>query len=416
MASLVKLYALFLAVAALVLGNGLNGTVLGVRAVGEGMDSLTIGAIMSAYFLGFAAGSYFVPRLIETVGHIRTFAALASIASALAIAYAILVIPEVWFAIRLVYGACYAGLVIVVESWLNAATEPARRGRILAVYNIILVGAWVVSQPLLTLAPADDFVLFAITSICLSLALVPVTLSRAGGPGVVAAQRMPLSQLFHLSPLGLLGALGVGMVMSAFWGMGPVFAQRLGFDDSGTALFMAVTMAGALLFNWPLGRLSDEVDRRAVIVGTALVAALAACVIAFVGDRPGWTLLISSFVFGGMAIPIYSLCVAHVNDRLDEGQLIGAATQLVLIYGLGAAIGPFLASAVMAVVGPSGLFYFSAAGLGALAVVGAARISIRDRVARQDKQGFIVVPRTTHAALQMHRHRGNGGPDKRAKA
>mgnify|MGYP006295987367 CR=1 FL=1 len=180
---IVKLSALFVTVTMLVIGNGLSGTLVGVRAESEGMSSVTIGLMMSAYFLGFAAGSYYAPRLIESVGHIRAFAALASICSALAIAYPLVIAPIAWFLFRLLFGACYAGLVVVIESWLNASAEPAQRGRMLAIYNVILVLGYVASQPLLTLASTESFVLFAVTSIFLSLALVPITLTRAGIPG-----------------------------------------------------------------------------------------------------------------------------------------------------------------------------------------------------------------------------------------
>lgn len=197
---LVQIWALLAGTAFLVLGNGLQGTLIGVRAGIEGMDEVTIGVVMSAYFVGFVAGSMYVPKLVHGVGHIRTFAALASIDSAVALAFAIFVSPAAWIALRAVHGACYAGLIIVVESWLNAAAERHDRGRLLAVYSIVLYAAWAGGQPLIDVAPATGFLLFCLVSICMSLALVPITLTRADVPGVVDATRFNLKRLWSVSP------------------------------------------------------------------------------------------------------------------------------------------------------------------------------------------------------------------------
>lgn len=413
---IVKLSALFVAVTMLVIGNGLSGTLVGVRAESEGMSSVTIGLMMSAYFLGFAAGSYYASRLIESVGHIRAFAALASICSALAIAYPLFIAPVAWFLFRLLFGACYAGLVVVIESWLNASAEPAQRGRMLAIYNVILVLGYVASQPLLTLASTESFVLFAVTSIFLSLALVPITLTRAGIPGKTAADRVSMKRLFQLSPLGFAGAFAVGMAMSAFWGMGPVFAARVGFEDEGIALFMAITMSGALALTWPLGRLSDMIDRRFVIIAASAIAALAALAIAALPERPSAALMGAGFAFVGLAIPIYSISIAHVNDRIAEGEVVAVASRLVLIYGAGAALGPLLASFSMRLLGAHGLFVYISATLGLLSLFGVIRLGFRGEGVLWPKRGFIIIPRTTHVSLQLHRDRRGQGPGRPAGA
>ncbi|MFW6258551.1 MAG: MFS transporter [Halochromatium sp.] len=413
---LIKLSALFIAVAMLVIGNGLSGTLVSVRAVGEGMSSVTIGWIMSAYFFGFAVGSSYASRLIEAVGHIRAFAALASICSALAIAYPLIIAPAVWFLFRLLFGVCYAGLVVVIESWLNASAERDQRGRILGLYNFILVLGYVASQSLLTLAPTESFMLFAATSILLSLALVPITLTRAGVPGKVAADRVSMKRLLDLSPLGFAGAFVVGTAMSAFWGMGPVFATRVGFEDEGIALFMAITMSGALAFTWPLGRLSDKIDRRLVIIFAGLIAALAALTIVVLEERTSAALLGAGFVFGGFAIPIYSISIAHVNDRIAEGEVVAVASRLVLIYGAGAALGPLLASASMRLLGTQGLFVYISATFGMLVLFGLVRLGFRGEGVLWPKRGFIIVPRTTHVSLQLHRDRRGQGPGRSAPA
>ena len=214
-----QLRALPAGVALLLAGNGLQATLVGVRAGLEGMSDGTIGLIMSAYFAGFAAGSVLTPRLIETVGHIRAYAALASIASAISLLFVIFVSPPVWIALRALHGASYAGLVIVVETWLNGATARHQRGRILAIYMVVFYAGWAASQPMLLLATPGGFILFCVVSVCLSLALVPVTLSRAGVPGVVSASRPTLAQLYRVSPFAVIGSALTGAAASAFIGM-----------------------------------------------------------------------------------------------------------------------------------------------------------------------------------------------------
>lgn len=402
--SLAQTSALLLSVGILVLGNGLQGTLIGVRAGLEGMAQESIGIVMSAYFVGFAIGSVLSPQLIARVGHIRTFAALASIASAVALAYLIVIAPPAWAALRMLHGACYAGLIVVAESWLNAMTPRSHRGRVLALYNIVLVAAWVASQPLLNLASPSGFLLFFVVSICLSLAPVPITLCRAGVPGVVAASRSSLRRLYEISPIGVVGAFMVGIWTSAFWGMGPTFAQSIGLGNAGISAFMAVTMAGALVVQWPLGWLSDRLDRRLVIVGTCLLGGGVALVLAWMVDRGLPVLLGLSFAFGGFSITVYSICVAHVNDNIEQEELVAAASGLILVYGVGSISGPFAASLLMERLGPPGLFLFAGCAQTAYVIFGAFRMARRPAVAAQRKEAFVTVPGTTHAALPLHRH------------
>ena len=413
--SLLSLSALLLGVAVLVLGNGLQGTLLGVRAGTEGMAADTIGLIMSAYFVGYAVGSFLAPPLVERVGHIRTFAALASIASAIALAHAMFVDPAAWTLLRVAHGACYAGLIMVVESWINASTDQRYRGRVLATYSVVLYAAWALSQPLLNLAPPTGFVLFCIVSICLSLALVPIALMRAGGPGVIAASRRGLGRLYEISPVGVAGALVVGLVTGALWGMGPTFAQRIGLSDAGISAFMGLTMLGALALQWPLGWLSDYVGRRPVMLGACLAAGTASLALVWGVERPSSPLLYAlSFLFGGFSITMYSLAIAHVNDHIEADELIAAASGLVLVYGVGAALGPFSASLAMGCLGPSGLFLFTATILFGFVGFDIYRMLRRGPVPRAVRETFVGVPSTTHASLPLHKHGTGRAPGKRA--
>lgn len=412
-----RLAALLLGVGIMVLGNGLAGTLIGVRAGLEGMREESIGILMSAYFLGYVLGCTLTPRLVAGVGHIRTYAALASLASAIALTYAIVVAPLAWTLLRVAHGACYAGMTVVVESWLNGATRRRARGRVLALYNLVLLGAWAASQSLLTLADASGFVLFCVVSICLSLALVPITLTRAGVPSVTRAARRGLGRLYEISPTGVAAALAVGMASSAFFGMGPTFAQTVGMTDIEIALFMGLTIAGALALQWPLGWLSDLIDRRLVILGCTLLS-LVGLSLAALGEpgEPLRPLLGIMFVVGGTLFPVYAIAVAHVNDQIEPNELVAAASGLVMVYGIGAAAGPFAASLVMARVGPSGLFLFQGAVLALFVAFALFRLSRRSGVAKSLKQVFVAAPRTTHAALQMHKHRTGPSPGPREPA
>jgi MFS family permease len=405
--------ALLVAVALLTLGNGLLSTVVGVRGGLEGMAQATIGVVMSAFFAGFVAGSIWAPGLVQTVGHIRTFAALASIASAASLGFVLLVEPVFWVVLRAVAGACYAGMVIVVESWLNASADRARRGRVLAAYGVIFYGAWAASQPLLNLAPASGFALFCLVSILLSLALVPITLTRAGVPGVVEADRARLARLFEISPLGLAGAFALGVAMSAYWGMAPSFGQAVGMSEATISLFLTTTLLGALAAQWPLGWLSDRTDRRRVIVAATVSAGLVAVGLALVVDH-AWAFIGLAVLLGGAAMPIYALCVAHVNDQIETREVVAASSALILVYGVGSAIGPFGASLVMDAVGPRGLFVFMAAALGAFALYAARRLVVSPPPPPEAKESWVSVPQTSHAVLPLHEHSPEATAGRRA--
>lgn len=395
--------SILVSVALLVIGNGLQQTLVGLRAGIEGYAEETVGVMMSAYFVGFVFASIQAPRVIQRVGHIRAFAAFASAASAFALCFAIFVSPPVWIALRVAQGACWAGLIIIVESWLNASAERSWRGRVLAIYSIVMYAAWAASQPMVGLAPTSGFVLFAVVSICLSLALVPITLSRAGGPGVVLATRLELKRLFAISPTALAGAFVLGATVAAFFGMAPVASQQAGFTDTQTGTILSAALIGALVLQWPLGWLSDKADRRLIILCSSLAGLLAALLLGLLLSSAAQIVaVVLSFVLGGTLLPLYSVCLAEVNDRIDEGELIAAASGFVLVYGVGSAAGPFAASVTMGWVGPSGLFYFIVAILGLLAAYGTLRIRLREKTVIADKQPYVATPSTSHAALPLH--------------
>lgn len=343
------------------LGNGLQGTLLGIRATIEGFDTSITGLIMSGYFIGLIFGCYAVPRMITNVGHVRVFGALASIASASILVHGLWVDPFVWWGMRLVTGFSYAGLYIVVESWLNDASDNSSRGKMLSIYMITSLGGMAGGQFLLNIAPPEKIELFILTSLLVSLAVVPLLISATRGPSFETSESVSILQLFKVSPLGVYGMFASGVSMGAFFGMGSVFTTNLGFSVKEVSLFMSAVIMGGFLSQYPLGWLSDRIGRRQVIMGTSAVGAVLCTYAALSGDL-GLTFFILAILIGGMIMPLYALCSAHVNDYLNPAQMVAASGTLVLVNAIGATIGSPLAATSMQSFGPSA-FYLTIASM-----------------------------------------------------
>ena len=372
--------ALLASVAALLLGNGLLGTLLIVRAGQEGFSSGAISAMMSFYFAGFTIGALMLPRIIVAVGHVRTFAGFAAIASMTALLHVALVEPIAWIPLRLITGFAYAGMILATESWLNAHAVPSTRGQLLSIFGVVSMGSWAIGQALLNVAPPADMTLFLIVSLLISAAVVPITLLPSHPPAQVTQERVAFSELVRASPLAAAGAFLAGLAIGGFWGMGPNFAQRIGLDVGGISAFMAAVLGGTLLLQWPLGWLSDRVPRNLVIAAAALASAAAAVGVAFAVEAPLPLLLAAGALFGGFGIPIYSLCLAVANDDLPAGRLLGTARGLLLLNGIGTAAGPLIGGAAMTIAGPGGLFLYAAALLAILAVLAIGSSQPRRRI------------------------------------
>lgn len=353
-------WALFLGVAFMMLGVGLQGTLLGLRATMEGFPTVVTGAIMSAYFVGFLGGSLYTPVLVSRVGHIRVFAALGSTASIAVLAHGVLVVPWVWMLMRLLSGFCMAGLYIVVESWLNDRVTNESRGKLMAIYMVISLGGLGLGQFLLNVADPGGVMLFLLASVLVSLAVVPIALTRGGAPAHEEAQSMGIVALWQVSPLGLVGVMAEGMAAAAFYGMGAVYARAQGMDAFGVSLLIAAVTFGGMLLQWPMGYASDRFDRRTVIALTSVVGGLAAAVAAITTDG---TQLLAAGLLGGMMMPLYSLSVAHTNDHLQPSQMVAASSSMILMSGAGAVAGPLAVSLCMQWAGPDGFFWFIAASM-----------------------------------------------------
>lgn len=390
MGTLATLAALLLGFGLLQLGNNLQGTLLAVRGGLEAFSPTQVGLIGSGFSIGLVMGSLTAGTLIQSVGHIRTFAALAALASASALLHVMLIHPVAWIGFRMVTGLCFAGLLMSVESWLNASATPAVRGQILGIYSMTGLIAAVGGQMLLPLADPGGFMLFACVSLIISIALVPVALSKSQAPAEMGAQtRANLLHLYRQSPFGLVAAFLCGISTGAFYALGPLYAQQAGFADQGIALFMACAILGAFATTWPLGFLSDRMDRRRLVIIVALTSALLlAAMMLFLpqGVAPGWVFFLV-FAFGGVVLPTYGIVVAHVNDSVHPTEFIAASGGLLIVQGSGMALGPLLGGAMMEAMGRNGLPWLVVLAQGLIAVWGAYRIS--RRATPEEKEQFV---------------------------
>jgi MFS family permease len=353
--------ALMLGVALLLVGNGLLGTLLPLRASIEAFSTLSIGVMGSTYFVGFVLGCVLGPRLVHRAGHIRTFTAVVAIASAMALVHLLVLEPVMWWVARAAVGFCFACIYLVVESWLNERATNSTRGVILSIYNMVNLLALTAGQFLLTLYDPSSFPLFVLVSMIFSLGAVPVALTRAPTPAPLSTVRLRPLRLYKLSPVGFGGCFAVGLVNAAFWTLAPLFAAAGGRDASAIAEFMGVTIVAGVLAQWPFGLLSDHMDRRYVLGVECGLAALAGVALA-TANYYAWPagLLVSAALFGAFSFPMYSLCVAHANDVMEREEFVEASSGLLLANGLGSVLAPILASLAMSRLGPSGLFLYTA--------------------------------------------------------
>ena len=335
-------WPLLLGMGVLMLGAGLQGTLLGLRATLEGFPTPITGVIMSCYYVGYLLGTFAAPRLVRNVGHIRVFAALAAVASAVILVQGSFVHPIPWGIMRLVSGVCFAGIYVVAESWLNDRASRSNRGTLLALYMLVLYIGLGSAQFLLVLASPSSPTSFMLVSVLISLAMVPIVVSAHQTPPTTVPLKVRYRDLYKNSPLGVVAVTVSGMVSSTIFSMGPVYARLSGLGTSGVATFMAVSILAAVLTQYPVGRLSDRIDRRTVIAIVCTIATLAASSIVVFRDMPHGLFLAVAALFSGFVLTLYSLAVSHVNDKLEPGQMVAASSALLSLNGTAAAIGPVM--------------------------------------------------------------------------
>ncbi len=369
-------WALQAGILLLMAGNGMQGTLLGVRGPYEDFSAFVMSWIIAAYFVGFLGGSRLAPVLIRRVGHVRVFAALGSLVSACLILFAAFPDPYAWFALRAVIGFCFSGVYVVAESWLNDSSTNETRGKVLSVYIIVQMAGIVGAQALVNLGDPQDYFLFVIASVLVSVSFAPILLSASPVPVFETASPMPLRKLVSVSPLGAVGAFCLGGLFSAMWGMGAVYGTQAGFDLGQISTFVATIYVGGLLCQYPLGWLSDRMDRRKLILIAASISAVASGASMFFSQQFALVLVVA-FVMGGISNPLYSLIIAYTNDKLEPQDMASGAGGLIFINGVGAVGGPVLVGWLLATAGAAGFFMFIALVSGFLALFALQRMFVQ---------------------------------------
>lgn len=375
----------------LMLGAGLQGTLLALRATLEGFPTTVTGMVMSCYYVGYLLGTIAAPRLLRQIGHIRVFAALAAVASVAALVQALFVNPFAWGAMRLTTGLCFAGIYVVAESWLNDRASRANRGRLLAVYMLVLYVGLGAAQFLLIVSNPSTPAPFMLVSALICLAMVPIVVSARQAPEPAVPRKVRYRDLYRNSPLGVVAVAVSGLISAIIFSMGPVYARLSGMGTTGVATFMGLSILAAVLTQYPIGRLSDRIDRRTVIAGVCTLATVLAGSIAVFSAMPRALFLTLSALFSGFVLTLYSLAISHVNDKLEPAQTVAASSALLRLNGAAAAIGPVLAGSLMAAFGPPAYFATLATLTGALTVYDLWRKSRRRPVPSAQKGPFINV-------------------------
>ena len=354
---LLQSWPLLLGVMLLMVGNGVQGSLLGIRGALEGFSTWELSIVMSAYFVGFLGGSRLAPEMIRRVGHVRVFSALGSMISAVLILYPLLLDVVSWSLMRVLIGFCFSGIYVTSESWLNNTATNETRGQTLSAYMIVQMLGIIASQGLLALGDPGGFGLFIIPSVLVSLAFMPMLLAKTPAPTFASITPMSFARIFRTSPLGCVGMLLTGGIYAAMFGMAAVWGAKSALSIGQIAAYGAALYVGGLVFQYPVGYLSDRIDRRALIlwmaVGGAVVMAVAGLI-----DLPFNLILVVALLLGGTINPLYSLLIAHTNDYLSKEEMPSASARLIFLNGFGAIFGPISTGWLMGVVGAHGYFLF----------------------------------------------------------
>ena len=383
-------WALLLGIVLIMLGNGMHFTLIGLRGGIEGFSAAELAVVTSGYFMGFLSGARLTPVLIRRVGHVRVFAALGSFMSAGLIAFTLLAEPWAWTILRILIGFCMSGIYVAAESWLNNAATNETRGKVLSAYMIAQTLGIIGAQWLLTLGDAATSALFIGASILVSISFAPILLSVTPAPAVEVARPMSLGQLFSSSPLGTVGIFLLGGVYATQSGMGAVYGTQIGLSAAQISLFIAMLFAGALVLQYPIGWLSDRVDRRKLIFGAATLGAIC-CAVGWLTGGALWPLMAAAFLAGGVTTPLYALFLAYTNDFLSLEEMPAASGGLVFTFGLGAILGPLIAGWSMQAMGPGAFWLVLAATFGAIALYALYRMTQRAVLPAEETESYLGV-------------------------
>jgi MFS family permease len=387
-----SIFSILLSTIVFLIGNGLIGVLIPVRASIAGFSHFTIGLIGSAYFAGFMAGCFTGPRLIARVGHSRTFAVAAGVAAATTLFQSMSLNPVTWIVTRAAFGVGAACLYVVIESWLNDRAEPQTRGRIFSYYMVVNYSGLIIGQALFMSNGASSFTLFNLTAIFYALCLIPLGLTRQPQPKPVEVPTLRPLWLFHVSPVGIGGCIAVGFANAATWTFAPIYAQSMGLHRGLLSLFMILFTLGGALVQVPLGRLSDRMDRRYIIAGIGVSAACAGVLVYLFGGHSHTVTLAMGALFGVVCLPLYGMSVALVNDRLPRSQFVEASATLLLINSIASILGPPIAASVTEHFGIASLFLYTASVHTTLALFTIGRIATHATGPKVEPENFVAVP------------------------
>lgn len=402
--ALAATWTLLLGMALLMLGAGLQGTLVGLRASLEGFPTLLAGIMLAAYYLGYMAGSVMTPGLVNSVGHVRVFAALTSLASVLILLQAVFVAPLPWTLVRILFGFCFAGIYVVAESWLNGRVDNEHRGLLLSIYMLVCYGGLGLGQLLLNVADPRSTLLFILVSILISIAMVPMALTSSSAPEITVPVRVSPRALFHRSPLGVAGVAIAGAVSGCLFSLGAIYADGEGFSTFEVSLFMAVAILAGCAMQLPIGRISDRMDRRKVVIAICVLAAIFALGAWWLADISRLVFFTMVAAYGGTSLTLYSLSSAHVNDHVPADEKLGASSTLILVNGAGAFIAPIVVAAVMEVVGNDTFLPLLAVLHVMLAVYAMFRMKRRAAVPGEQKSPFVGTPLGTSSSGELLGH------------
>lgn len=393
-------WALLLGIALLMVGNGIQGTLLGVRGALEGFTTFQMSLVMSGYFMGFLGGSRLAPELIRRVGHVRVFAALGSLISATLVLFPVMPDWIAWMAMRILIGFCFSGVYVTAESWLNNASTNETRGQTLSLYMIMQMVGIISAQGLMNVGDPGGYILFVIPSVLVSLAFTPILLSITPAPVFDATKPMSFARLYRASPLGCVGMFLVGGVYSALFGMAAVWGTLAGLSVAQISVFIAAIFTGGMVFQYPLGWVSDRMDRRRLVAIVSLAGA--ATMAATVAVAPGFgVLLVVALIIGGISNPLYALLLAHTNDHLDRDDMAAASGGLLFINGVGAIAGPIITGWMMGWMGPAGFFAYIGVLVTLLAAYAFWRMTQRPALPADETGAFaIITPNASPVAME----------------
>ena len=385
--------ALLIATTILTMGNGLMNSLLSINMRLQSYDDQIIGLVMSANYLGILLGVYFCQKVVHQVGHIRSFAVFAAVMTAVSLVHGLYMSAWLWALLRICNGLCVTGLFMVIESWLNEKVEPAFRGRLLSIYMILVYFGIGSGQLLLNVSDVQGQAIFMLAAILFALCLVPISITRAVNPQPLKVPHYNVMKLFKLAPLSMVGSFVAGMINSSFYSMGPMFGLDLGFPVSQVSFFMSLTVWAGLLFQYPVGRLSDRLDRLTVLSALGFLVMLVSLGMVVLGRAGLGVLMPLTFCFG-MVFTIYPVAMARAQDNMDKESIVPVSAALILFFGIGACFGPISASFVMSKVGPFGLYYFTAGCGGTLGLI---VWSLRNKLPSnfEEQVPYIPIPRTS---------------------